>query len=616
MTTLPITTPSAATPCTNCACRPATALGPTGRLRCLGRRSHRPPHPPPALHPPRPGPCCRRLIPLASGGYSRYNSNMCLYDEPSSEPKLSLTQRRVTPEELTRALAAIEARKQEVARRQQAEQEAEQEYLAKTIPVDEAVQELNLEATPEEIWAEVETQREAKRSKDVSISAEKEDEHFTASYSSEAIRPIASVSLPVSAQKNTLAPGLVFASVLTALAFGLAVPLAFHRDHFHKATVNQFAQTSPSIYNAANFPDKIPFRLFSPDAVALLSGTNPATISVAPEASLAFEPPSQSWEFIKYEGHLYLRGIVAAPPVGEGFSHHFLELYNMSRPEIGLRPALVTLRLDHFLFCNYYQRIGMLGDSVSTISGMDEKIVISDVQLDQHAWELSKAVMSTNKPFMPANFYAPSQATESLMAIARTASNRFVGDQNAPLLSQMADDLPFEMDENSLGPLLSGVSPAKLHVQPGRILTNFPNDGGAWRLIKHNGRIYLRGWVASDAEVNRPFLHIYNFSTAKELGNSPRQISLCLDNLHYGPYGEIYSLSFEDWTGKIRKINSAGQFIAERTISNLCFPTYILMTMPGRSGSHAPTTDRRNNCTARRGTARDPGRAVSRTGSH
>ena len=167
--------------------------------------------------------------------------------------------------------------------------------------------------------------------------------------------------------------------------------------------------------------------------------------------------------------------------------------------------------------------------------------------------------MSTNKPLLPPNVFAPSQTTKNMLAIRRRVSNRFVGDQTAPPLSQMADELPFEMNENVLGSLLSGVPPAKLHARSGRILTMFPNDGGAWRLIKHDGKIYLRGWIASNAEVNQPFLHLYNFSTATELGTSPKQLTLCLDNTHYGPYGEIYSLPFEDWTGKLPKINSAGQ---------------------------------------------------------
>ena len=61
----------------------------------------------------------------------------------------SLGKARVTPQELSEALAAIETRKQ-----------AEASRLAGTIPIEDAVSELHLDSTPEEIWAEVNAQRQ------------------------------------------------------------------------------------------------------------------------------------------------------------------------------------------------------------------------------------------------------------------------------------------------------------------------------------------------------------------------------------------------------------------------------------------------------------------------
>ncbi len=60
----------------------------------------------------------------------------------------SAAQIRVTPEELAAALNALEAGKLEAAR-----------HLAGTVPIGEVVSEMNLEATPEEIWAQVQRQR-------------------------------------------------------------------------------------------------------------------------------------------------------------------------------------------------------------------------------------------------------------------------------------------------------------------------------------------------------------------------------------------------------------------------------------------------------------------------
>ena len=57
-------------------------------------------------------------------------------------------QTRVRPEELAQALAAIEARREQSARE-----------AAGTIPIGEAVQQLGFDATPEEVWTEVQAQR-------------------------------------------------------------------------------------------------------------------------------------------------------------------------------------------------------------------------------------------------------------------------------------------------------------------------------------------------------------------------------------------------------------------------------------------------------------------------
>ncbi len=56
----------------------------------------------------------------------------------------------MTPQELTQAMAAIEARR-----------DADQMHVAETIPLGEAVQQLGLEMTPEELLAEINAQRTA-----------------------------------------------------------------------------------------------------------------------------------------------------------------------------------------------------------------------------------------------------------------------------------------------------------------------------------------------------------------------------------------------------------------------------------------------------------------------
>ena len=59
---------------------------------------------------------------------------------------------RVTPEELAAALSALEADKQEAVRHRES-----------TVPIGEVVSEMNLEVTPDEVWAQVQKQRSGRR---------------------------------------------------------------------------------------------------------------------------------------------------------------------------------------------------------------------------------------------------------------------------------------------------------------------------------------------------------------------------------------------------------------------------------------------------------------------
>lgn len=76
-----------------------------------------------------------------------------LNHDQSSEEEIPISQRRITPDELKRSLAALDARAQ-----------AEQQHLAETLPIGQAVDDLSLEYTPEEIWEEVAQQRAAQPS--------------------------------------------------------------------------------------------------------------------------------------------------------------------------------------------------------------------------------------------------------------------------------------------------------------------------------------------------------------------------------------------------------------------------------------------------------------------
>ncbi len=78
--------------------------------------------------------------------------------ETSAAPAIPAAQIRVTSEELAQAINDLESSKDAAAR-----------HLAGTVPIGEVVQELKLEATPEEIWAQVQRQRARKAAEDAAV---------------------------------------------------------------------------------------------------------------------------------------------------------------------------------------------------------------------------------------------------------------------------------------------------------------------------------------------------------------------------------------------------------------------------------------------------------------
>jgi hypothetical protein len=78
-----------------------------------------------------------------------------LQQDPSSQENLTTAQRRVTPEELSRAIASLEAKQAEEARLR----DEEARRNAGTLSLHEAVDNLSLGFTEEQLWEEVQRQR-------------------------------------------------------------------------------------------------------------------------------------------------------------------------------------------------------------------------------------------------------------------------------------------------------------------------------------------------------------------------------------------------------------------------------------------------------------------------
>ncbi len=244
-------------------------------------------------------------------------------EPPSSIPPITVAQARVTPDELSQALASIEARRQ-----------AEAAHLAGTIPIDQAVSDLHLDSTPDEIWAEVQAQR-----KKVSLpkAVPVEQPHQAA--------PPISVSMPVvrvrhRGWRRLLAPVLVIGVLMSA---GV-IPHSFTPHGF-----------SPSLLTDKHFPAAAPVltplsavsdgtEVYADDAaLAQISKGAPAT-----QTSVSQNPSGNRWTLVKMRGHVYLHGFTASADSPAALAGKALPVYNddNSGELNGEATSRIILRVD------------------------------------------------------------------------------------------------------------------------------------------------------------------------------------------------------------------------------------------------------------------------------
>ena len=214
------------------------------------------------------------------------------------EPPLSVSQRRVTPDELTQALAAIEARRQ-----------AE----AGTIPIDQAVSELHLDSTSDEIWAEVQAQRmKASLPKAAPVVQPQQ------------AAPPVSVSMPAvrvrhRGWRRLLAPVVVIGVLMST---GV-IP--------HNFTSHGF---SPSLLTDKHFPTAAVLTPLStvPDGKEVYADDNALSqISKgkpAAQVAVSQDPSSNSWTLVKMRGHVYLHGFTASADSLAALAGKALPIYN------------------------------------------------------------------------------------------------------------------------------------------------------------------------------------------------------------------------------------------------------------------------------------------------
>ena len=222
--------------------------------------------------------------------------------EAVPEPPTSVSQARVTPEELTQALAAIEARRQ-----------AE----AKTIPLDQAVSELHLDSTSDEIWAEVQAQRAKAAAQQTGPPQTQIDPRLT-SPRSQRFRGWPVLIAPA------IALWIVGNAILTA------------NGHHHAPVA------APILHPLAQEPET---------ATVYADDSSLAQISQGVPASKIFVSESAGdnrWKLIKLQGHVYLQRYIAHVDALQSLQGKAFNVYNDSDSGDleGVSTSDIRLRVD------------------------------------------------------------------------------------------------------------------------------------------------------------------------------------------------------------------------------------------------------------------------------
>ncbi len=231
--------------------------------------------------------------------------------EPAAVP-VSAPQARVTPAELSEALAAIEARKQ-----------AEASRLAGTIPIEQAVSELHLDSSPEEIWAEV----QAGRAKVQTEQAQAEQAHAAEAARKEQARqeqfrqqqfrqPQAAswvAAPPRQKRRRGFRIFLPLLGIWTLFHFGILPNIFSH----HPTAVHQAQMTT-----LAQIPDGTEAYADSAVLVQLSEGKPLANVSVDKTRG------GNTWTVFKRGGHVYLRGYIPSTDSLQTLTGKPLSIYN------------------------------------------------------------------------------------------------------------------------------------------------------------------------------------------------------------------------------------------------------------------------------------------------
>lgn len=503
--------------------------------------------------------------------------------EQQAEPEQNLpaASARITPDELRRTVANIEARRAEAARL--AEIEAQRQ--ANTVPIGEAVQELALDIAPEEIWAEVQTER-----------AQAPPPHRPLAESltetSETGRPLRLRPLPDREMTETQdevrsVPAVVFCALMLVVLLGV-VNLAGRRQNLPMPpfggamqTVTQTRSVQQSLGQSApldaEFYDKLEmtrgphpkYRLTTfrgsfvppafqgqplypvnaiPDGYELHGDFAQNTFVPSPNmaaflASDETKSPWYPWTFVRYNGCWYRRGWISSSDKTNVLKHkRFFLLPNVNPPQ----PRYANdIYLPLTVPSNFAESGGQdVGNNkyVWIEFSKDNKL-----DLDKHAWETEtvpgKTVNETPQWSgrglyqTPETYYfrADFDASSVLQPLLFIPNKREIVCSNGTLEA---------IDEAAHGITTGMYLPFK---EVGAILVDVrPKLRKDWTIIKYGGKVYLRGWIANrlnEKKLVGRYINVYNSSSAPELGLTPTQVTVNVEQTRMSNSRIFVSLS-------------------------------------------------------------------------
>ncbi len=291
---------------------------------------------------------------------------MLRQEDPHPTPDtLSAAQTRVTPEELAHAIASLEARRLDETRHQEG-----------TIPIGEAVRELGLDATPEEVLAEVRAQREARNAAPPPSQATPPPAQSATANSqtpptpplppvpplhqtvTEALRQAAVAAAPglkqaALAASPALKQGMDAVSrhvkqpkqeksarrrrPWTAFGIVLAVAAIVQSSSHHS---HPYVQEAPQARYLSTVPDGHEVHADTATVLSIAQGADPKTVAV-----LDGVQHGNTWTLVRHDKHWYVHAnALESATVGAGP----LKIYNQHNAGVlaGEREQDVTLRLD------------------------------------------------------------------------------------------------------------------------------------------------------------------------------------------------------------------------------------------------------------------------------